>query len=148
MTVLPSVIDDDALVQEDRVHGSVYTSQEIFAAEVEQIFHRTWMYVAHASEVPEPGDSVVRQIGRQPVIVSRDEDGQVHLLLNRCRHRANASCLSHFAIFRTTTAGESHVYAVGHYEDSFVKQDGRWWYAKHRVVVHTRMLEISTHVPF
>jgi hypothetical protein len=26
--------------------------------------------------------------------------------------------------------------------------DRRWWYAKHRVVVHTRMLEISTHVPF
>ena len=63
-------------------------------------------------------------------------------------HGDNASCLSHFAIFRTTTAGESHVYAVGHYEDSFVKQDGRWWYARHRVVVHTRMLEISTHVPF
>lgn len=92
MTVLHSVIDYDALVQEDRVHGSVYTSQEIFAEEVEQIFHRTWMYVAHASEVPEPGDYVLRQIGRQPVIVSRDEDGQVHLLLNRCRHRANAVC--------------------------------------------------------
>ncbi len=59
MTVLHAVIDYDALVQEDRVHGSVYTSQEIFAAEVEQIFHRTWMYVAHASEVPEPGDYVV-----------------------------------------------------------------------------------------
>jgi phenylpropionate dioxygenase-like ring-hydroxylating dioxygenase large terminal subunit len=82
----------DELVQKDRVHGSVYTSQEIFEDEVEKIFHRTWMYVAHASEVPEPGDYVVRQIGRQPVIVSRDEDGQVHLLLNRCRHRANAVC--------------------------------------------------------
>jgi len=46
------------------------------------------MYVAHASEVPESGDYVLRQIGRQPVIVSRDEDGQVHPLLNRCRHRA------------------------------------------------------------
>ena len=32
------------------------------ADEVERIFHRTWMYVAHASEVPEPGDYVVRQV--------------------------------------------------------------------------------------
>ena len=59
-----------------------------------------------------------------------------------------ASSLSHFAIFRTNTAGESQVYAVGHYEDAFVKRDGKWWFAKHRVVVHTRMLQISTHVPF
>jgi len=92
MAALQSAIDYAALVQENRVHGSIYTSQEIFEAEVEKIFHRTWMYVAHESEVPNPGDYVLRQIGRQPLIVSRGEEGQVHLLLNRCRHRSNAVC--------------------------------------------------------
>jgi phenylpropionate dioxygenase-like ring-hydroxylating dioxygenase large terminal subunit len=92
MAALQSAIDYAALVQENRVHGSIYTSQKIFEEEVEKIFHRTWMYVAHESEVPKPGDYVLRQIGRQPLIVSRGEEGQVHLLLNRCRHRSNAVC--------------------------------------------------------
>ena len=44
--------------------------------------------------MPEPGDYVTRQIGLQPVIVSRDEDGDVHLMLNRCTHRGNTVCQS------------------------------------------------------
>jgi len=51
MAVSYPVMNYDELVREDRVHGSVYTSQEIFEDEVEKVFHRTWMYVAHASEV-------------------------------------------------------------------------------------------------
>ncbi len=53
-------IDYDALVKEDRVHGSVYTSQEIFDEEMDKIFHRGWVYVGHASEIPYPGDFRVR----------------------------------------------------------------------------------------
>ena len=80
----------------------------------------------------------------------RDEAERLHLVspIRVDVQDDEASSLSHFAIFRTTTAGESQVYAVGHYEDAFVKRDGKWWFAKHRVVVHTRMLQISTHVPF
>jgi phenylpropionate dioxygenase-like ring-hydroxylating dioxygenase large terminal subunit len=50
--------------------------------------------VGHASEIPEPGDYRLSQIGRQSVIMTRDEAGQVHLLMNRCTHRANAVCQS------------------------------------------------------
>ena len=79
----------------------------------------------------------------------RDEGERLHLVspISLDVGDEEASCLSHFAVFRTSTAGESNVYAVGHYEDSFVKRDGKWWYAKHRAVIHTRMLEISTHLP-
>ena len=79
----------------------------------------------------------------------RDEGERLHLVspINLDVRDEEASCLSHFAVFRTSTAGESHVYAVGHYEDAFVKRDGKWWYTKHRAVIHTRMLEISTHLP-
>jgi fatty-acyl-CoA synthase len=82
------------LVQDDRVNGRVYYDPEIFRHEMDRIWHREWVYVAHESEVPEPGDYVTRQIGLQPVIVSRDEDGKVHLLLNRCMHRGNTVCQS------------------------------------------------------
>jgi phenylpropionate dioxygenase-like ring-hydroxylating dioxygenase large terminal subunit len=85
-------IDYDALVKEDRVHGSVYTDPQIFAEEMERIFHRGWVYVGHAGEVPEPGDFRLKKIGQQSVIMVRGEDGQVRLLMNRCRHRANTVC--------------------------------------------------------
>jgi fatty-acyl-CoA synthase len=81
-----------ALIEHDRVHGSLYTDPEIFARELERIWYRTWVYVGHISEVPEPNDYVRKSIGPQDVIMSRDKSGQVHLLLNRCTHRANLVC--------------------------------------------------------
>jgi phenylpropionate dioxygenase-like ring-hydroxylating dioxygenase large terminal subunit len=92
MTTIRPTIDYDYLVQDDKVHGDIYTSQDVFEDEMEKIFHRWWVFVGHASEIPEPGDYVLRWIGRQSVIMCRDEDGQVRLLMNRCRHRANAVC--------------------------------------------------------
>ena len=50
------------------------------------------MYVGHVSEVPEPNDYVVKSIGPQSVIMTRDKQGEIHLLLNRCAHRANIVC--------------------------------------------------------
>lgn len=55
-TTQPPRINYDALVKEDRVHGSVYTDLQIFAEEMEKIFHRGWVYVGHAGEIPNPGD--------------------------------------------------------------------------------------------
>ncbi len=61
------------LVENDRISGRVYYDAAIFREELEKIWTREWIYVAHESEVPKPGDYVTRQIGLQPVIVSRDE---------------------------------------------------------------------------
>jgi phenylpropionate dioxygenase-like ring-hydroxylating dioxygenase large terminal subunit len=90
--MLTSHIDYRQLIQADRISGSVYYDPAIFREELDKIWLREWIYVAHDSEVPEPGDYVTRQIGMQPVIVSRDEDGKVHLMLNRCMHRGNTVC--------------------------------------------------------
>jgi len=75
------------MVKTDRVHGDIYTSQEVFDAEMSRIFHRTWVMVGHASELPNPGDFRVTRIGRQSVIMVRGSDGEVRVLMNRCRHR-------------------------------------------------------------
>jgi phenylpropionate dioxygenase-like ring-hydroxylating dioxygenase large terminal subunit len=85
-------IDYDALVKDDRVHGQVYTDPAIFEEEMDKIFHRGWVYVGHAGEIPNPGDFRLRSIGQQSVIMVRADDGQVQLLMNRCTHRANAVC--------------------------------------------------------
>jgi phenylpropionate dioxygenase-like ring-hydroxylating dioxygenase large terminal subunit len=87
-----STIDYSALVKDDRIHGHVYTDPDIFEDELDKIFSRGWVYVGHASEIPNPGDFRVTDIGHQSVIMVRDDEGQVRLLMNRCAHRANAVC--------------------------------------------------------
>lgn len=80
------------LVRDDRVHTSLYTDAAIFDDEMERIFKRTWVWVAHVSEIPVPGSYKMSYVGSQPVIVTRDKTGKVHVLLNRCRHRASSVC--------------------------------------------------------
>lgn len=76
----------------DRVAGRLYTDPELFSAELTRIFERTWVWVAHESELPRPGTFKSTQVGRQPVIVTRDRTGVLHTLLNRCRHRGASLC--------------------------------------------------------
>lgn len=79
----------DHLVQDDYVHGSLYTDSRIFQLELEKIWFRTWVYVGHESEIPEPNDYVMKSIGPEPIIMARDREGNVRLLHNRCPHRGN-----------------------------------------------------------
>lgn len=87
-------IDLDSLLrlEEGLVHSDVYSSQAVFDLEMEKIFHRGWVYIGHESEIPEPGDYMLKWMGTQSVIMNRDDKGQLHLFLNRCRHRANSVC--------------------------------------------------------
>mgnify|MGYP003346676690 FL=1 len=89
-----SKVDVNRLLRLDEglVHSDVYTNPEIFDLEIEKLFHEGWAYVGHETEIPEPGDFVLRTIGKQSVIMNRDSRGQLHLFLNRCRHRANSVC--------------------------------------------------------
>ena len=84
--------DLDKLVQPHRVHRSVYVDPEIFAEEMEKIFGGAWVYLAHESQVPNPNDFVATMLGLRPLILTRDSDGDLHALLNRCAHRASSVC--------------------------------------------------------
>jgi phenylpropionate dioxygenase-like ring-hydroxylating dioxygenase large terminal subunit len=80
------------LVREDRIHTSLYTDPAIFDQEMDRIFRNCWVWVAHASELPDAGSYKTHWVGSEPVIVVRDRKNQVHVLLNRCRHRAATVC--------------------------------------------------------
>ncbi len=82
----------DELVRRDKVHGSLYTDPAIFAEELRKIWYRSWVFVGHESEVAQPNDYVRKKLGLQDVIMTRDRDGELHLLLNRCAHRGNQVC--------------------------------------------------------
>ena len=85
-------VDYSELIRPNKVHGSLYTNPDVFADELERIWYKTWVFVGHTSEVPEPNDYVRKKLGPQDVILTRDGDGEIHLLLNRCAHRANLVC--------------------------------------------------------
>ena len=89
---MTGIVRYDELVRDDRIHASLYTDPQIFADEMERIFHRSWVFVGHASEIPNHGDFVTRPLGTQTAILVRVADGIVSVLLNRCRHRGTMVC--------------------------------------------------------
>ena len=65
-----------------------YTSEKIFAVELESLFHKEWICVAREDQIPEPGDFHSVEIIDQPLIVVRLKDGTVHVMSAVCPHRA------------------------------------------------------------
>ncbi len=67
--------------------GNLYTSAEIFAAEKEQIFMKTWLCVAREEQIANPGDYLTGEVMAEPYVITRNKDGKIHAFLNMCRHR-------------------------------------------------------------
>ncbi len=63
----------------------------LFELERERIFKQTWLYVARAEELAEPGDYKLRRlhVANTSVIIVRDRNGAVHAFHNICTHRGN-----------------------------------------------------------
>ena len=76
-----------------RVPFQVYTDQAIYEAEQHRIFQGpTWNLLCVEAEIPNPGDYRTSYVGNAPVIVTRDETGQINALLNRCAHKGSLVC--------------------------------------------------------
>ena len=48
---------------EGEVSARIFSDPDIYRLEVERLFPRTWLFVAHESEIPNPGDFVTRRMG-------------------------------------------------------------------------------------
>jgi phenylpropionate dioxygenase-like ring-hydroxylating dioxygenase large terminal subunit len=79
-------------LEEGVIPLSIYNDPEIYRLELERIFGRCWIFVGHESEIPAPGDYVVRYIGEDPFILVRDETGRIRVLFDSCRHRGTQIC--------------------------------------------------------
>jgi len=77
----------NALVRETEVHKDLFIDPELFDLEMEHLFANTWVYVGHASQVPNKGDYITTTVGTQPLAMVRHSDGSVKLLYNRCPHK-------------------------------------------------------------
>ena len=59
----------------------------VFDLELGEIWHKDWVFAAPVDAVPEPGDFVTVNVGRQSVIVVRGQDREIQALANVCSHR-------------------------------------------------------------
>ena len=80
------------LASEGRVSKRVYTDPAVFAAEMDRLYGRSWLFVAHESAIRSPGDFVTAHMGDRPVVVARHADGGIHVFANRCTHRGMKLC--------------------------------------------------------
>ena len=89
---LISLLRQDVHPDQGQIPAYIFSSPEVYELEMERIFPRCWLLVAHESEISKPGDYVTRSLGQYPVIVVRGEDGKIRILLNVCRHRGMRVC--------------------------------------------------------
>ncbi|TGD73551.1 aromatic ring-hydroxylating dioxygenase subunit alpha [Mangrovimicrobium sediminis] len=74
------------------VSREVFTSEAIYRREQQTVFRNNWLYVAHESQLKNPGDFVAAYMGEVPVIVARDRDGSIAVSVNSCPHRGLRVC--------------------------------------------------------
>ena len=74
------------------VSREIFWNRDIYDQEMEQVFVRSWLFVGHESQVPDPGDFILSRMGEEAVVVSRGRDGKIYVFLNSCRHRGNRVC--------------------------------------------------------
>ncbi len=75
-----------------RVHRSIFTDPELFELEMKHIFEGNWIYLAHESQIPNNNDYFTLNMGRQPVVITRNRQGELNALINACSHRGAQLC--------------------------------------------------------
>jgi phenylpropionate dioxygenase-like ring-hydroxylating dioxygenase large terminal subunit len=108
----------------------VLNDPDIHRAELDRIFTRCWIFVGHVSEIPSPGDYVLRYVGEDQFILVRDENGEIQLLLNNCVHRASPVC-------RSEKGNTSHFRCP--YHGWIYKNSGEWNGAPYRTKAYRKL---------
>lgn len=125
--MITDISDIVADVDRGMIPANIYSDEEVFELEKERVFGRAWMFLAHESEILEPGDYVVRRILDDSFIVVRDDGGQVRVLFNMCLHRGMQVCraeLGNASFFRCpyhawTYKNTGQLNGVPHHKDAY-----------------------------
>ncbi|MCE2565215.1 SRPBCC family protein [Komagataeibacter sp. FNDCF1] len=67
--------------------AGLYTRDDVFEADMDVFFRRQWINIGLEADVPEPGDAYVVDIGDNSLILLRNDDNEIGVFHNVCRHR-------------------------------------------------------------
>jgi Rieske 2Fe-2S family protein len=71
---------------------ALYISPEAFEFDMSAIYGESWLAVGLECELPKAGSYIALMIGKWPVILIRDKDGDIRAFHNTCRHRGSMIC--------------------------------------------------------
>ncbi len=89
---IDDLLIEDAEKGDYRLHRSVFTDETLFELELKHIFEGNWIYLAHESQVPNVNDFYTTYMGRQPVFIARNRQGELNAFVNACTHRGAQLC--------------------------------------------------------
>ena len=91
-TTLDNAVMDDAGTGLFRCKRNIFTDPELFELEMKYIFEGNWIYMAHESQIPNKNDYFTTFMGRQPVFIARNRNGELNAFINACSHRGAMLC--------------------------------------------------------
>ena len=66
-----------------------YISKDFMAMEWDGIWTKTWLFAGIEADITEIGDFFVYDIGRESIVITRDENDRISAFYNVCQHRGN-----------------------------------------------------------
>jgi 3-phenylpropionate/trans-cinnamate dioxygenase alpha subunit len=79
-------------VTNGRQKKRIFWDEELYRLELERVFARSWIFLAHESAIPKPGDFFTTYMGEDAVLVARTQSGEIKAFVNSCTHRGNQVC--------------------------------------------------------
>ena len=81
---LTSSLDKSASLSKDR-----YISEDFMQSEWEGIWTKVWLFAGLESDLLEPGDFFIYDIGRESIVITRNNENEISAFYNVCQHRGN-----------------------------------------------------------
>ena len=87
-----TALEDDARKGHFRVARDIFTDPELFELEMKHIFEGNWIYLAHESQIATKNDYFTTYMGRTPIFIARNRNGELNAFVNACSHRGAMLC--------------------------------------------------------
>ncbi len=70
----------------------LYLDPRAFDFDMEAIYGQSWLMAGFECELPKPGTYMAMTVGKWPVLITRNRDGEIKAFHNSCRHRGSQIC--------------------------------------------------------
>jgi hypothetical protein len=79
---LGSAMEDNPETGRFRVARDIFTDPELFELEIKHIWEGNWIFLAHETQIPNKNDYLTLYMGRQPIVIARNRNGELNAFIN------------------------------------------------------------------